>query len=121
LNPVVNEGVYVYAVVPPEAALPSMTVLATFHEAEGTTIVARESEVLRANLPVLFRAAWITLEVQSDLHSVGLTSAFANVLAEAGISCNVIAAAHHDHIFVPVELATAALACLKALQDAASR
>ena len=33
----------------------------------------------------------------------------------SGISCNVIAGFHHDHIFVPIEKAEEALQCL--LQD----
>ena len=32
---------------------------------------------------------------------MGLTSSFSRGLTKAGISCNVIAAYHHDHIFVP--------------------
>ena len=64
---------------------------------------------------MLFRAAWITLEVHSDLNAVGLTAAVSGALARAGISCNVVAAACHDHLFVPVEAAPAALACLESL------
>lgn len=66
---------------------------------------------------MLFRAAWITLTVHSDLQAVGLTAAVATSLADAGISCNVVAAAHHDHLFVPVESAGLAIAVLQALQD----
>ena len=52
---------------------------------------------------------------------VGLTAAVAVALADAGIACNVVAAVHHDHLFVPVESADAALAALRALQpDAAA-
>lgn len=65
---------------------------------------------------MLFRAAWITLTVHSDLQAVGFTAAFAGALGRAGISCNVVAGAFHDHIFVPVEQAQEALAALKALQ-----
>src|SRR5262245_23601888 len=116
MEPVLHEGVYVYAVVPLDADLTSITPLATFREPEGMTVIALEAEALRANLRIMFRAAWITLEVHSDLQAVGLTAAFSRVLSDAGISCNVVAAAHHDHIFVPVELATAALARLQTLQ-----
>jgi hypothetical protein len=47
---------------------------------------------------------------------VGLTAAFSRALGEADISCNVIAAAYHDHIFVPVDDAPRAMDALSALQ-----
>ena len=112
-----NPGVYVFAVVPLDADLSGVATIATFREAEGLTVVIEESEAIRANLAILFRAAWITLSVHSDLQAVGLTAAFATALAEAGISCNVLAAAHHDHLFVPVEEAERAFECLRALQN----
>ena len=112
-----NPGVYVFAVVPLDADLSGVATIATFREAEGLTVVIEESEAIRANLAILFRAAWITLSVHSDLQAVGLTAAFATALAEAGISCNVLAAAHHDHLFVPVEDAERAFECLRALQN----
>jgi len=68
---------------------------------------------------VRLRAAWLTLAVASDLHDVGLTAAVAGALADAGIACNVLAAVHHDHLFVPLERADAALAALAALQRGA--
>jgi len=116
MEPVLHEGVYVYAVVPLHADLTSLATLATFREPEGITVITSEAEALRAGLRIVFRAAWITLKVHSDLQAVGLTAAFSRALSDAGISCNVVAAAHHDHIFVPVELATAALARLQTLQ-----
>jgi hypothetical protein len=51
--------------------------------------------------------------VLSDLESVGLTAALSKRLAEAGISANVVAALHHDHIFVPWERREEALALLR--------
>jgi hypothetical protein len=121
MEPVLHEGVYVYAVVPLNADLTSMAPVATFREPEGMTIIASEAEALRADLRIIFRAAWITLKVHSDLQAVGLTAAFSRALSEAGISCNVVAAAHHDHIFVPVECAQQALARLRALQEKGSQ
>ncbi len=115
LEPRLHDGVYVYATLP--GAVPSdLEALATFREAEGLTVVVTEDEAARHRLPALFRAAWITLTVHSDLAAVGLTAAVAAALGEAGISCNVVAAAYHDHLFVPVESGAAAVAALRALQ-----
>ena len=119
LEPALNTGVYVFCSVPLNTNLSAIVPLATFREAEGLTVVLEESVATAANFTVLFRAAWITLTVQSDLHAVGLTAAISSALSEAGISCNVIAAAFHDHIFVPVEEADAAMAALQQLQHRA--
>lgn len=119
LEPQLNPGVQVFVRLPLDTSLAtvaSLTPLATFREAEGLTLVLDEAAAAQDGLPVLFRAAWITLNVHSDLHAVGLTAAVATALVQAGISCNVLAAACHDHLFVPVELAQQALACLRDLQ-----
>ena len=47
---------------------------------------------------------------------MGLTAAVSQALAEAGISCNMFAGVHHDHLFVPVDEAARALAVLRELQ-----
>ena len=57
--------------------------------------------------------------VHSDLNAVGLTAAFASALGGAGISCNVVAGAYHDHLFVPVERADDAMRALRSLQRGA--
>ena len=116
MEPRLNPGGYVFATVPAGTDLAGIAAIATFREAEGVTVVAEESEAARAKLSIQFRAAWITLAVHSDLQAVGLTAAFAATLAEANISCNIMAAVHHDHIFVPIEAAGAALERLRALQ-----
>ncbi len=51
----------------------------------------------------------ITLDVNSSLEGVGLTAAVSAALADRGIACNVVAAYHHDHIFVPEKDAETAL------------
>ena len=114
MSPVLNPGVYVFCCLPGIPA--GLQPLAAFQEQEGLTLILPEADAQRVDLPVLFRAAWITLTVHSDLQAVGLTAAFATALAEAGISCNVVAAAYHDHIFVPVENAQRAMDALQALQ-----
>ena len=53
--------------------------------------------------------------MQSSLEAVGLTAAVAAALTEAGISANVVAAFHHDHVFVPAGRVDEALDCLRRL------
>jgi len=117
MQPVLNEGVYAYSVVPSQFDVSELDVFAVMRETEGVTVITSEAEAIDAKLPILFRAAWITLEVHSDLQAVGLTAAVASALGEAGISCNVVAAAHHDHVFVPIEQACNAIERLQALQQ----
>ncbi len=81
----------------------------------------KEIARLRAQSPVFFRAARITLTIHSDLEAVGLTAAVAEALTKASISCSVVAAAFHDHIFVQIERAADALTRLAGLQAQAVR
>jgi uncharacterized protein len=99
--------------VPPEVGWDDAGLIGAFREAEGWTLILQGDG---AGLEVLFEAAWITLTVHSDLAAVGLTAAFAAALGAAGISCNVIAAACHDHIFVPPSDAARAMQALQDLQ-----
>src|SRR5918993_386972 len=91
----------VFCLVPSSAVIPIESTIAVMREAEGVTLVLTEEDALTRGLEPSFRAEWITLNVQSDLQAVGLTAAFSRALADANISCNVIAGAYHDHIFVP--------------------
>jgi hypothetical protein len=59
--------------------------------------------------------ARIALGVHSSLEAVGLTARIAAALADRGIGANVVAAVHHDHVFVPWERREEALAALQAL------
>ncbi len=90
--------------------------VATMREPEGLTVVVAERDAVAHGWTIAFRAAWITLRVHSDLAAVGLTAAFARALGDAGIACNVVAGAHHDHLFVPMARASDAMAALHALQ-----
>lgn len=117
LQPVLNDGIYVFASVPLGFDVSAFDPVATVREGEGITVVVEEARALQANLKVSFRAVWITLTVYSDLQSIGLTAAFSTALAQAGISCNVFAGVFHDHIFVAVEDGAKALAVLRNLQS----
>ena len=44
-----------------------------------------------------------------------MTAAISRVLADAGLSCNVLAGFFHDHLLVPWERADEAVALLRAL------
>jgi uncharacterized protein len=116
MEPMLHDGIYAYCVVAPGTNIDALAPVVTVQEAEGLTVVVTASQAVDAGLTVLFRAAWITLTVHSDLQAVGLTAAFSGALGMAGISCNVVAGAYHDHLFVPEEKAQDALEVLRALQ-----
>lgn len=61
--------------------------------------------------------ARITLTIYSSLDAVGLTAAVAGALADRGISANVVAAFHHDHLFVPWDRRDEAMALLRMLSS----
>lgn len=88
---------------------------ATVAEEEGPTVVAEAALLRAAGLDVPEEWARISLTVHSALSAVGLTAAFARALTEVGISANVIAGFHHDHILVPWDRRFAAMEALKAL------
>ncbi len=116
MEPALNPGEYVFTSVQDITAIDPAQIIALIREPEGISLILAEADALRYNLPVLFRCVWITLTVHSDLAAVGLTAAFAQALGSAGISCNVVAGAYHDHIFVPVAATAAAMGALRALQ-----
>ncbi len=93
---------------------------ACIRESEGWTLItpaAGTSPLITGTPPALFKR--IELQVHSSLEAVGLTAAVATALAEQGISANVVAAYHHDHIFVPSQKAGQALAVLQQLSTKA--
>jgi hypothetical protein len=105
---------YVYVTVPHDDA-ETIGAAASIVEDEGTTLVIPQAEADALGLGYDYVAGWITLEVYSALHAVGLTAAVSGALADAGISCNILAGFHHDHLLVPEEDLDAALDVLTAL------
>lgn len=120
MQPVLDPGRFAFATVGPDRQLDLHSVIASVREREGLSVIVAEQDAIGLGLKVDYVAAWITLTVQSDLAAVGLTAAFSNALADAGLSCNVVAGNHHDHVFVPYEQAGAAMAVLQSLQARAA-
>lgn len=117
MSPSLNEGSYVFCTINDMKTLNAGDVLMMFREKEGTTIVIRKELADQLRLPYSFVASWITLTVHSALDAVGLTAAFSKALAEQGMSCNVVAAYYHDHIFVEKDSADKAMTVLSGLSD----
>ncbi|PWV46197.1 ACT domain-containing protein [Chitinophaga sp. S165] len=115
MTPQLHEGTYVFCTVNDPVQINLQDVICTFREKEGVTLILSRETADRLQLPYTYIAAWITLTIHSSLEAVGLTAAFSAALAGAGISCNVVAAYYHDHIFVPVADAEKAMLALKSL------
>ena len=114
IHPVLREGEYVYVLWPHGRPL-AAGIEAAVREAEGLTVVLPREEADRLGLAYDFVAAWITLQVHSELEAVGLTAAVGKALTDAHISCNVLAGFHHDHLLVPVADAARAVEVLAEL------
>ncbi|MEV0112872.1 ACT domain-containing protein [Streptomyces sp. NPDC050844] len=115
MRPELNPGRYVFTLGPGRTVPPGVEPVVTALEEEGLTLVLRQEEADGAGLPYDYVARWITLRVHSALEAVGLTAAIAGELARAGLSCNVVAGFHHDHLFVPHERAAEAVRLLQEL------
>lgn len=98
-----------------------LAALASFVEDEGLSQVLPLNLAHEAGGETSSPMARIVLKVYSSLEGSGLTAAVAGVLAEQAIPCNMIAAFHHDHVFVPRELAERAMAVLQDLQRRQAR
>jgi hypothetical protein len=119
MNPQLNDGAYVFCSLSDAAQLDGVQPLGSFQEAEGLTVILPRLQAEQLRLPYNYVAAWLTLHVHSALQSVGSTAAVAGALAQAGISCNVIAGFYHDHLFVAHADGPRALAVLQQLTDSA--
>ncbi|WP_289662250.1 ACT domain-containing protein [Flavobacterium panacagri] len=100
MKPELNSGNYVFCQVEKLGNIDPDTVEMFFREKEAITLILKKetADVLQLEYSVVM--AWITLTVHSSLEAVGLTAAFSKALSENEISCNVVAAYYHDHIFV---------------------
>lgn len=117
MSPTLDDQAYCFLLISPESAPTALgAAIGTFREDQGVTAIVPES-VARELGDESASFARITLHVGSALDGVGLTAAVSGALADAGIACNMVAAFHHDHVFVPLERAEEALVTLQLLQS----
>jgi len=118
LAPLLQSGTFVFCSVLNNAiAREAMSVaVASFVEDEGLSLILPRTEAVRLGLIFDMTMRQITLMVYSDLDGVGLSATVAGALAEKGIPANIVAAAQHDHLFVPSRQADDAMAALRDLQ-----
>ena len=119
LSPELNEGRYVFCPVPREFEWSGLPNIGSFLEREGTTLILEQGVADRHGLAYDLVLGWITITVHSALDALGLTAAFSKALADAQISCNVVAGYYHDHLFVPEKDCLRAVRVLRELQKTA--
>ena len=107
------EGTYVFVTVPEGAVPADITPRMMFREAEGITLILLKSEAEALGLPYEFPSRMITLNVHSALDAVGFMAVIATKLAAAGMGVNPVAGFYHDHLFIPEDRATDAMAILQ--------
>lgn len=108
MEPVLHAAPYGYVAITPAGGPPTGW-LAMIKEAEGLFAVAPADDGDLAR---------ISLTVHSSLHAVGLTAAISGALAECGISANIVAGMHHDHLLVPWDRRDDAMRLLSDLSNA---
>ena len=115
MNPELHAGEFVFCSIEARNLPETIEPLGLFREQEGLTVILPKADADQLGWRYSFVGAWITLNVHSALDAVGLTAAVSSALTRAGISCNVVAAYYHDHIFVPLKDAERALEVLQSL------
>jgi len=100
MQPKLNNGEFVYCSVKDLTSVELKDIVLIFKEDEAITIIVKKEIADTLKIDYSFISSWITLTVHSSLIAVGLTAAFSKALSDNGISCNVVAAFYHDHIFV---------------------
>ncbi|ABQ07866.1 ACT domain-containing protein [Flavobacterium johnsoniae] len=100
MKPEHKSGDYVFCKVQKLENLNLDEIAMIFREDEAITLILKKETADKLNLEYSVVMSWITLSVHSSLEAVGLTATFSKALSDHEISCNVVAAFYHDHIFV---------------------
>lgn len=121
MAPVLHDTVYVFCTFADGRMPAGLSPVCTFVELEGLSAILPRDDAQRAGLHSLFESRLITLTIHSSLEAVGFLAVLTARLAEARIPCNVVSAFHHDHLFVPVDRADAAMDLLTRTALSANR
>jgi hypothetical protein len=100
MKPKLNVGEFVFCSIQDLSTVDLRGTILIFREDQAFTIIVKKEIADTLKLDYSFISSWITLTVHSSLEEVGLTAAFLKALSGSEISCNVVAAFYHDHIFV---------------------
>jgi hypothetical protein len=117
MKPTLNIGEFVFCSVNDLSIVDLKETVLIFKEEEAITIIIKKEIADRLQLDYSFISSWITLTVHSSLEAVGLIAAFSKALSENRISCNVVAAFYHDHIFIDKKDTEKAMAVLNKLSS----
>ncbi len=119
MAPKEQPGIYVFITTDDLTLVASLAseAISIFKEDEGVSMLVPIELAENSMLDVDSPMRWITLGVRSSLDGVGLTSAVSKALGDNDIPCNMVAAYHHDHVFVPSELCAKAMQVLTSLQN----
>lgn len=90
-----------YAIISVHDNIPSILPFAVIREKEGITLILTTLEADKQGLAYEQEWALISLEVFSSLDAVGFTAIVSKVLADNGISANMVAGYYHDYVLVP--------------------
>lgn len=99
LQPILHAGEYVYCKINHQEEMDVSKAILFFREEEACTIVLKKEDADTVGLEYTYISSWITIKMHTSLEAVGLTSVISSALAKENISCNVVAAYFHDHIF----------------------
>jgi len=118
MTPTVRSGIYVFISTEDPTLVASLTsqAISTFEEEEGISMLISVDLARKSGFSVDQPMSCITLNVYSSLEGVGLTAAVSTALGDNSIPCNMVAAFHHDHVFVPSEMCDRAMEVLTSLE-----
>lgn len=117
MSPEISDSSFVMVSMPSEEIPLGLNAEGTFREKEGITVICEEGEATKHSFAYEAKYKRITLCVHSSLEAVGFLHAISERLSQANISCNVVSAYYHDHLFVLESAADAALKVLDGLSQ----
>lgn len=119
MKPVLLPGDFVFCSTRDDGIKAQAFAVATafFNEDEGASFILPSDKAERFGFPTDLKMRQITLSVLSSLEGIGLTAAVSGALTRRGIPCNIVSATHHDHVFVPSDMADDAVKTLIDVQD----